>query len=218
MRWCVVAAVAASAACDPLRPPGDLGIEEFSLPVLIEDVIQDGMPAAAWATSKGPDLAVCALSSFEPGETWLSVYELPPSDGSDDGISRFDIFFGAPDDVFATFEDNDVEASARIARSRSSVWQIESRDNIAALPFVVDGLEEALEFDYAEAYVFDSSDPAARRCGDDVAATCTTDCDIVTGRGAADCCAEAAAAFAACEAVVFTLDTTNQVARLRKGL
>lgn len=217
MRWCVLAVVAMEAAC-ALRPPGDPGTEELSVPVLIEDVIADGMPAAAWATSTGPDLAVCALNSSVPGETWLSVYELPPYDGNDDGVVRLDLFFGAPADLFAALEDNDVEANARIARSRSSVWQINSIDNIAALPFVVDGLEEALEFDVAQAFVFDSSDPAARRCGDEAAATCSTGCDVVTGRGDAPCCAEASAAFLACNAVVFTVETTNQVARLRRGL
>lgn len=219
MRWCGLAAMMMSAAC-ALRPPGDPGVEEFSLPVLIEDVIADGMPATAWATSRGPDLAVCALTSFVPGETWLTVYEQPPDvDGSnDDGIARLDLFFGAPADVFAAVEDNDAEASARIARSRSSVWTIQSIDNIAALPFVVDGLEEALEFDSAQAFVFDSSDSAARRCGDEAAATCSSGCDVVTGRGDAPCCAEASAAFSACNAVVFTVDTQNQVARLRKGL
>jgi hypothetical protein len=218
MRWSLVAAVAASAGCDSLLPPGDPGFAEFGVPVLLDDVPTDGVVAATWATPDGPVFAVCALEAASPTTTLALVYDPPPFEAIVNGVSRLDFYFGAVDDLRADY--NSAPVRERVARTRSTVWRVESVDDIDALPFAVEGLADELELDVADVYVLETSDPGARECGDIAYGTCPSgfDCDVLTGVGTADCCAEAAQQFRACGTVVAALDADGRQARLRRGL
>lgn len=209
----VVLVVMALGGCSVL-PAGDPGASFLEVPVLLEDPVdpfrggEEAVVAAAWRTPTGPHFVVCLKEPSTLGaplET-LAVYE-DPGAALQDGIARLDVFFGVPDDIVAVATGRAPQGV--VATSRSTIWQADRNladVNPDAVPFALSELPSLEGADFLTGVVFvDSPDAAARRCGDAAADGCPTECDVVTGEGAAPCCQTAHDAFHACDALV--LDT-----------
>ena len=225
-----LATTVAATGC-PLPPVGDPGIPFYELSVRLQDETGVEVAASAWTTPRGLHPVVTQQRSSFDRDTF-EIYEGPPNDAFIGGVARLDFFYGSEEDLGVFFVDDpvnepdnndDVAARARIAVTRTTLWCSDTswrEVDADAVPFDLAVLDDddvfSAEFarrDRAIVLFVDSAIPAARRCGDDVQAACDLECDIVTGVGAAPCCAQAHEALLACDALIASDSGTARLQR-----
>lgn len=199
-----------------LRSIGDPGEPLLSVEYIVEDaaILPEGSPppAAAWRVDE--DLVFAATAT---DFSRLDVFEKPPEASVSAGATRLEFVMGDSEDLIRLA--NGQTAREIMARSRAQLWWI--HDAAAAVDRVPPLVERALpnldEQPIPALLVVDSSDPEARRCGDNAVADQLPACagcafDGAPADGEDACCATLRADFDACRAVV--IDSLGEDQRL----